>query len=82
MNAGDMYPLFAGMLTNRPWDEVNADTEHAVALCGQILLLEAKHKLSCDITKKDLRPSTQHRTAKVLSKGLLSQDLHGLPIHV
>ena len=22
MNAGDMYPLFAGMLTNRPWDEV------------------------------------------------------------
>ena len=22
MNAGDMYPLFAGMLTQRPWDQV------------------------------------------------------------
>ena len=22
MNPGDMHPLFAGMLTNRPWDEV------------------------------------------------------------
>ena len=26
MNAGDMYPLFAGMLTNRPWDEVLSQT--------------------------------------------------------
>lgn len=22
MNAGDMYPLFAAMLTSRPWDQV------------------------------------------------------------
>ncbi|KAL3145108.1 hypothetical protein ABBQ38_001717 [Trebouxia sp. C0009 RCD-2024] len=29
MNAGDMYPLFAGMLTNRPWDEViSKDINH------------------------------------------------------
>ncbi|DBA69933.1 hypothetical protein WJX79_001480 [Trebouxia sp. C0005] len=29
MNAGDMYPLFAGMLTNRPWDEViSKDIDH------------------------------------------------------
>ena len=26
MNAGDMYPLFAAMLTSRPWEEVTRRT--------------------------------------------------------
>lgn len=30
MNAGDMYPLFAGMLTNRPWDEVSPTSSSGV----------------------------------------------------
>lgn len=26
MNAGDMYPLFAAMLTSRPWEEITRKT--------------------------------------------------------
>ena len=37
MNAGDMYPLFAGMLTNRPWDEVSS------LICPCLLCVNPRH---------------------------------------
>jgi aarF domain-containing kinase len=40
MNAGDAYPLFAAMLTMRPWDQVRpARTTASIALLACIVVM-------------------------------------------
>jgi aarF domain-containing kinase len=40
MNAGESYQLFAGMLTNRPWDKVR----HSRSLRTTVMLLKRSTK--------------------------------------
>ena len=43
MNAGDMYPLFASMLTQRPWDEVTRRSLRHLSMPGTNEVCSSMH---------------------------------------
>lgn len=43
MNAGDMYPLFASMLTQRPWDDVTKQSLGHLSMPGTSEVCRCMH---------------------------------------